>query len=67
MAGQFPKEKQTRIPAYFRNTLTRAGGKLSQTILEACRRNLAALRHAWSSPTKPGPGKNQRNGHPENL
>jgi len=29
---------------------------LSQTILEACNRKLDALRHAWPSLTKPGPG-----------
>ena len=31
-------------PSYFRNTLTRAGGRLSQTILEACSRKLDAPR-----------------------
>jgi hypothetical protein len=30
--------------SYFRNTLTRAGGRLSQTIFEACSRKLAAPR-----------------------
>jgi len=28
---------------------------------------MVVLRHAWSSLTKPEPGKNQRNGHPENF
>ena len=34
---------------YFRKTLTRAGGRLSQTILEACSRKLDAprVRNLW--------------------